>query len=140
MFRLTGSFHFETSPKGRFCPSGYIIHIGFIPFTDFTFFNQIPYPSVIQGEGTPCFSGYCAHRPYARCLRPVCSVFTIRMLGVHDPYARCSPHVCPVLGRHLHRDRKSTTALHPVSPVNKAVKQKGEADGRGRKYTEETFL
>ena len=61
MFRLIGSFHFETSPKGRFCPSGYIIHIGFIPFTDFTFFNQIPYPSVIQGEGPLLISDLCAN-------------------------------------------------------------------------------
>ena len=45
------------------------------------------------------------------CSPPVCPVLTTRMLGVHDPYARCSPHVCPVLGRHLHRDRKSTTAF-----------------------------
>ena len=128
MFRLIGSFHFETSPKGRFCPSGYIIHIGFIPFTDFTFFNQIPYPSVIQGEGTPCFSGYCAHRPYARCLRPVCSVFTIRMLGAHRMYARYLGDICTEIGN---QQRPSPCI---------AGEQSSEADGRGRKYTEETFL
>ena len=57
-------------------------------FLPLHFFSQSVYSSEIQGEGTPCFSGYCAHRPYARCLRPVCSVFTIRMLGAHRMYAR----------------------------------------------------
>ena len=102
----------------RFQPFWHIIHLKFTPFTGFTFLNQIPYSSVIQGEEPPRFTGNRAHRPYARCLHPVCTV----------------------LGKHLHRDRKAATALHPVSPVNKALKQKGEADGRGRKYTEETFL
>ncbi|WP_221657098.1 hypothetical protein [Bacteroides salyersiae] len=78
----------EASPKGRFYPSGYIIHIGFTPFIGFTFFNQTPYPSVIQGEGTPCFSGYRAHCPYARCLRPVCSVLTACMLGTWETFAQ----------------------------------------------------
>jgi hypothetical protein len=44
-----------------------------------------------------------------------------------------------VLGRHLHRDRKAATALHPVLPMNKAVKQKGEAGEKGKKYTEKAF-
>ena len=57
---------------------------------------------MIQGEGAPRFTGNRAHRPYARCLHPVCTV----------------------LGRHLHRGRKAATGLHPVSPMNKAVKQK----------------
>ncbi|WP_221658243.1 hypothetical protein [Bacteroides salyersiae] len=77
----------EASPKRRFCPSGYIIHIEFTPFTGFTFLNQIPYSSVIQGEGALRFTGNRAHRSYARCLPSVCPVLTIRMPSAHHPYA-----------------------------------------------------
>ena len=66
-------------------------------------------------------------------------VFAARMPGTHHPYARCSSPVYPILGRHLHRDRKTTTALHPVLPMNKAVKQKGEGGERDEKHTKETF-
>jgi len=61
------------------------------------------------------------------------------MPGTHHPYARCSSPAYPILGRHLHRDRKTTTALHPVLPMNKAVKQKGEGGERDEKHTKETF-
>ena len=134
MFRLIGSFHFETSPKGRFCPSGYIIHIGFIPFTDFTFFNQIPYPSVIQGEGTSCFSGYCAHRPYARCLRPVCSVFTIRMLGAHRMYARYLGDICTEIGN---QQRPFTLYRRWTKQWSKKGKAGERGKNRQKRYPEE---
>ncbi|WP_221658622.1 hypothetical protein [Bacteroides salyersiae] len=78
----------EASPKGQFCPSGYIIYIIFPPFTGFTFFNQAPYSSVIQGEGVLRISGYRAHRPYARCSPPVCPVVTIRMPGTWEAFAQ----------------------------------------------------
>ncbi|MFP5132123.1 hypothetical protein ACJEEU_01695 [Bacteroides salyersiae] len=75
------------------------------------------------------------------------TVLTARMPGAYDPYARCSRSVCSVLTACMPgtwetfaQRSEINNGLHPVSPVNKAVKQKGEADGRGRKYTEETFL
>ena len=66
-------------------------------------------------------------------------VFAARMPGTHHPYARCSSPAYPILGRHLHRDRKTTTALHPVLTMNKAVKQKGEAGEGGRFYVNNIF-
>lgn len=42
------------------------------PFTGFTFFNQTPHSSMIQGEGRSGFLN---------------TVFTVRMLGAHHPYA-----------------------------------------------------
>lgn len=65
----------------RFQPFWHIIHLKFTPFTGFTFFNQIPYLSVMQSEGTPCFSGNRAHRLYDRCSLPVCLRLTPRMPG-----------------------------------------------------------
>ncbi|WP_221657461.1 hypothetical protein [Bacteroides salyersiae] len=60
---------------------GYIIHIEFTPFTGFTFLNQTPYSSVIQGEGT--------HPVYRQsCSLHVCPVLTTRMPGTWDAFAQ----------------------------------------------------
>ena len=125
MFRLIGSFHFETSPKGRFCPSGYIIHIGFIPFTDFTFFNQIPYPSVIQGEGTPRFPDNSAHSPYSRCSPPVCLMLTTRIPGTWEIFAKRP---------------KSGMCLHPISPMNRELDEKRWSRWKGQKIYRKDIL
>ena len=61
------------------------------------------------------------------------------MPGNHHPYARCLRPVCPILGGDLYRDWKAAGPLHPVSPMNKAVKQKGEGGERDEKHTKETF-
>ncbi|UYU46874.1 MULTISPECIES: hypothetical protein [Bacteroides] len=78
----------EVSSKGRFCPSGYIIHIESPPFTGFTFFDQTPYSSVIQGEGTLLFPDNGVCRPYARYSPPVCSVFIARIPNTWETFAQ----------------------------------------------------
>ena len=67
-------------------------------------------------------------------------VFAACMPGTHHPYARYSSPVYPILGRHLHRDRKTTTALHPVLPMNKAVKQKRWRRWKGWKIYRRNIL
>ena len=78
----------EGSSKGRFCPSEYIIHIKSPPFTGFTFFNQAPYSSVIQSEGTLQSLGNRVCRPYARYSPPVCSVFIARIPNTWETFAQ----------------------------------------------------
>ena len=90
------------------------------PFTGFSFFNQTPHSSMIQGEGRSGFLN---------------TVVTVRMRGAHHPYAWGLRNVCTVLERHLHRNQRDGTTLHPVLPMNKAAKQKSETDEGGKKDT-----
>ena len=46
------------------------------------------------------------------------------MHGAYEWYPRCLQAVNTVLGRHLHRDWRTGAALHPVLPMNKAIKRK----------------
>ena len=66
----------------------YIIHIEFSPFTGFTFFNQTPYSSMIQGESTSRFPGNRTHRLYARCSPSVCLRLANRMPGTWETFAQ----------------------------------------------------
>ena len=61
------------------------------------------------------------------------TVPVIRMLGAQHPYAYCLRTVCPVLKRHLYEDGRTGAGLHPLFPMNKAIKQKGEG-GEGGKF------
>lgn len=65
------------------------------------------------------------HRQYRVKTHPVLpsTVPVIRMLGAQHPYAYCLRTVCPVLKRHLYEDGRTGAGLHPLFPMNKAIKQ-----------------
>lgn len=88
------------------------------PFTGFTFFNQTPHSSIMPNEGKFRFSKYRVYRPYARCSPPVCLRFTNRMHGTWKTFAP--------------EPQKGTT-IHPILPMNKAIKRKSEVDEGGKK-------
>ena len=75
------------------------------------------------------------------------TVLTARMPGAYDPYARCSRSVCSVLTACMPgtwetfaQRSEINNGPSPCIAGEQSSEAKGEADGRGRKYTEETFL
>ena len=62
------------------------------------------------------------------------------MPGAHRPYTWGLRIVCPVLERHLHKDRKAATALHPVLSMNKVVKPKRWSRWKGQKIYRKGIL
>ena len=94
------------------------------PFTGFTFFNQAPYSSVIQGEGTLQSLGNRVCRPYARYSPPVCSVFIARIPNTWETFAQ---------------RQKNDNRPSPSIADEQSSEAKGEGGERDEKHTKETF-
>ena len=87
--------------------------------------NTCPMIFLLPSLPSPFLLNRLIHRQYRVKTHPVLpsTVPVIRMLGAQHPYAYCLRTVCPVLKRHLYEDGRTGAGLHPLFPMNKAIKQ-----------------